>query len=245
MEGLCPSKERFGVIRVGAKEIVEKIKDEAKAESEKIMSEAEEKAKKMLEEAKAEIELQKKRFIEAAERKGAEDKERMVRATRLNARKLKWKAEEEMIGKALEEAVKRIRAVKKEGFKGNSYSTILTGLIEDAATSIIAGGSSAGNEVKVEVILSEEDASFVNNDMLKKISDEISQDRSVNVRLSLSGERIKSAGGVILRRKDGKIEVNNTFEQRMARFSTSLREDIVKNLFTTRSSKERNEREVK
>jgi len=54
----------------------------------------------------------------------------------------------------------------------------------------------------------------------------------VNVRLSPSGERIKSAGGVIVRGKDGKIEVNNTFEQRMARFSTGLREDIVKTLFT-------------
>ncbi len=245
MEGLCHSKERFEVIRLGAKEIVEKIKDEAKAESEKIMSEAEENAKKMLEEAKAEIELQKKRFIEAAERKGIEENERIVRAARLNARKLKWKAEEEMIGKALEEATKRIRDVKKEGFKGNSYSTILSGLIEDAATSIIAGGSSTGNEVKVEVILSDEDASFVKKGMLKKISDEISQDRGVNVLLSLSGERIKTAGGVILRRKDGKIEVNNTFEQRMARFSTSLREDIVKTLFTTLSSKERNEKEVK
>lgn len=244
MEGLCHSKERFEVIRLGAKEIVEKIKDEAKAESEKIMSEAEENAKKKLEEAKAEIELQKKRFIEAAERKGIEDKERIVRATRLNARKLKWKAEEEMIGKALEEAVGRIKDVKKEGFKGDTYSTIMAGLMEDAATSIIAG-SSAGNEVEVEVILSDEDASFVNKGMLKKISDEISQGGSVNVRLSLSGERIKSAGGVILRRKDGKIEVNNTFEQRMARFSTSLREDIVKNLFTTLSSKERNEKEVK
>jgi V/A-type H+-transporting ATPase subunit E len=82
-------------------------------------------------------------------------------------------------------------------------------------------------------MLSEEDAdaSFVTPDMLKKISAEISAG-GVNVLLSLSNERIKSAGGIIVRGKDGKIEVNNTFEQRMARFSTSLREEIVKNLFT-------------
>ena len=79
--------------------------------------------------------------------------------------------------------------------------------------------------------LSEEDAAFVKSDMLKKISDEINQDMGVNVNLSVSGERIKSVGGVIISVNGGKIEVNNTFEQRMARFSTSLKEDIVNVLF--------------
>jgi V/A-type H+-transporting ATPase subunit E len=216
------------VIRLGAKEIVEKIKDEANAECEKIMSGARETGKKKVEESRAEIELQKRRFIEAEERKGVEEKERIVRAARLNARKLKWDVEEEMIAKALEEAMNRIKEVKTEGFKGNSYSDIMAGLIKDAAISIIAGSSAGGDEL--EVIISEEDASFVNKKMLKNISDEINQDRGVNVRLSLSGERIKSAGGVIVRGKGGEIEVNNTFEQRMARLSTSLREDIVKTL---------------
>ena len=215
---------------MGAKEIVDKIKDEANAECEIIISEAEENAERIIKEAREETELQKKKFIEAEERKGVEEEERIVRAARLNARKVRWDAEEEMIGKALGEAMDRIKEVKKEGFKGNSYSNILTGLIKDAAMSIIAGSSASS---KLEVMLSEEDAdaSFVTPDMLKKISAEISAG-GVNVLLSLSNERIKSAGGIIVRGQDGKIEVNNTFEQRMARFSTSLREEIVKNLFT-------------
>lgn len=217
---------------MGAKEIVGKIKDEANVECEKIMSEAKENAKKKVEEVGEEIEIQKKGFIEAEERKGVEEKERIVRAARLNARKLGWDAEEEMIGKALEEAMNRLKEVKTAGFKGNSYSGIMAGLTKDAAMSIIAG-SSAGDEL--EVIISEEDASFVNPKMLKKISDEINQDSGANVRLSLSGERIKSAGGVIVRGKEGKVEVNNTVEQRMARLSASLREDIVKTLFISLS----------
>ena len=220
------------MIRLGAKEIVGKIKDEANVECEKIMSEAKENAKKKVEEVREEIEVQKKRFIEAEERKGVEEKERIVRAARLNARKLGWAAEEEMIAKALEEAMNRLKEVKTAGFKGNSYSRIMAGLIKDATMSIIAG-SSASDEL--EVIISEEDASFVNPKMLKKISDEINQDSGVNVRLSLSGERIKSAGGVIVRGKEGKVEVNNTFEQRMTRLSASLREDIVKTLFISLS----------
>ncbi len=215
------------MIRLGAAEIVAKIKEEANAECDEIISEAKENAKKKLEEARKEVELQKKNFIAAEERKCIEERERVVRATRLNARRLKWDAEEGMIRKTLDEAMKRLKEVKKEGFKGNSYSNILAGLIKDAALSMVAG-SSANSEL--EVILSEEDASYVNKSLLKELSDEISAE-GVNVRLSLSGERIKSAGGVIVRGKDGKIAVNNTFEQRMIRFSTSLREDIVKTLF--------------
>ena len=212
---------------MGATEIVEKIKNEANAECGEILSEAKENAKKKLEVAREEVELQKKNFVEAEERKGVEEKERVVRATRLNARKLGWDTEEEMIGKALDEAMKRLKEIKTESFKGSSYSNILAGLIKDAALSMVEG-SSASSEL--EVILSEEDASYVDKSLLKELSDEISAG-SVNVRLSLSGERIKSAGGVIVRRKDGKIEVNNTFEQRMIRFSTSLKEDVIKVLF--------------
>lgn len=219
---------------MGVREIMERMKNEANAERERIVSEAKGKADEMLKKAREELELRKKNFIEAEEKRGVEERERIVRAARLNARKLRWKVEEEMIGKALEGATKRMKEVKKEGFNGKSYSTILTGLIKDAALSITAG-SSAGGEL--EVMLSEEDASasFVKPDMLKKIADEINQDKGVNVSLSLSGERIRSAGGVIVRGKEGKIEVNNTFEQRMARFFTSLREEVLKTLFTTLS----------
>ena len=226
---------------MGATEIVEKIKEEAVSEEAQIISEAKEKAKLKLEEAKAQIEVQKKNFIAAEERKGVEERERMVRAARLNARKLKWQSEEGLIAKVLEESMKRITEVKKEGFKGNSYSNILAGLIKDAAMSIIAGSGgtsiSISSDSELNVILSDEDAdaSFVTPDMLNTIANEISTGAGgVDVRLSLSDDRIRSAGGVIVRGKDEKIEVNNTFEQRMARFSTSLREEIVKNLFKGR-----------
>jgi V/A-type H+-transporting ATPase subunit E len=222
---------------LGATEIVEKIKEEAVSEEARIISEAKEKAKLKLEEAKTQIEVQKKKFIAAEERRGVEERERMVRAARLNARKLKWQSEEGLIAKVLEESMKRIAEVKKEGFNGNSYSNILAGLIKDAAMSIIAGsgGTSISRDSELNVILSDEDASFVTPDMLNKIADEIRADaRDMNVRLSLSSDRIRSAGGVIVRGKDEKIEVNNTFEQRMARFSTSLREEVVKNMLSRR-----------
>jgi len=217
---------------LGATEIVEKIKDEAVSEREKIISAAKKKADELIKEATAQVELQKKSVIKAEERKGVEELERIVRDARLNARKLRWTAEEEMIAKVLEEAMKRIKEVKTSGFKGNSYSDILAGLIRDATMSIIAGSSTSSSS-ELEVMLSAEDASFVSPELLKNIAKEVSTE-GVNIRLSLSDERIKSAGGVLVRGRDGKIEVNNTFEQRLARFSASLREDIVKTLFKGR-----------
>ena len=216
---------------MGAEEMVERIKDEASEEREQIISEARDNANKKIEEAKAEIERQKKQFVEAEERKGVAEKERIIRAARQNARKLKWTAEEAMIDKALEAALGRIRGIKSDSFKGTSYPDILAGLIKESALSI-ATGSSAGEDM--EVLLSEEDAaaSYVDQALLTTLATEISHDRGVNVQLSLSDEQIKSAGGVIVRRKDGAIEVNNTFEQRMVRLSTRLREEIVKTLFT-------------
>ena len=215
---------------MGAKEMVERIKEEADEESKRIISEAKAAADKKLEEAKATLELQNKRFIEAEERKGVEEKERVVRAARRNARKFKWMAEEETINKALDAALDRIKVVKSGGFKGTSYPKILAGLIKDSTLSMV-GGSSTDEEVEVLLSDVDADAAYIDQAVLTKLGDEISRDSGVNVLLSLADDRIKSVGGVIVRRKDGKIEVNNTFEQRIARFSTSLREEIVKTLF--------------
>ena len=213
---------------MGSMEIVERLNEETEVEKEKILSESRAKAEDMLKQSEKEIELQKQQFIEAEDEKGLESKKRIVRAARLNTKKLRWNAEEELIKKALEEAVKRIAVVKDEGFKGTDYSSILAGLIKDAAVSIIAGGSVTSTEL--EVVINAEDESYVNPDMLKEIATEVGDGGTV-VDLSLAEERIKSLGGVLVRRKDGKIMVDNTFEQRMERFYTDLREVIVKELF--------------
>ena len=213
-------------MHVGASEIVERIKAEAREEQERILREARAQVENRIKNAKADIKERKKRFIETERRKAAENKDRIIRAKRLDAKKFRWDVEEKAIKRALEEALKRVQHVKKEGFRGKSYPSILAGLIKDAALSITAGSERSSSEL--EVVLSAEDAQFVTEDMLKEISGEAGGE------VRLSEERIKTAGGVIVRRSDGKIEVNNTFEERMKRFYPELREDIVKVLFHDR-----------
>jgi len=213
-------------MHVGASEIVERIKAEAREEQERILREARAQVENRIKNAKADIEERKKRFIETERRKAAENKDRIIRAKRLDAKKFRWDVEEKAIKRALEEALKRVQHVKKEGFRGKSYPSILAGLIKDAALSITAGSERSSSEL--EVVLSAEDAQFVTEDMLKEVSGEAGGE------VRLSEEKIKTAGGVIVRRSDGKIEVNNTFEERMKRFYPELREDIVKVLFHDR-----------
>ncbi|MBA5942047.1 MAG: hypothetical protein H0M93_01760 [Methanophagales archaeon] len=225
---------------MGTKEMIEKIIKEASEESERLISEARENGNKKYRDAVKEIELQKRRFIELEERKGVADKERITRAANRDARKSRWKTKEEAAKKVLHLALEQITAVKTDGFMDYSYPSILAGLIKKSAISI-AGDidtmeQGPGQEQELEVILSEDDAasSSVDHEMLTELEDEISRDSGVNVRLSLSDERIKSVGGVIIRRKDGTVVVNNMFEQRMARLSSSLREEIEKRLFVER-----------
>ncbi|MFV9677694.1 MAG: V-type ATP synthase subunit E [Methanosarcinales archaeon] len=218
---------------MGAVEIVERIKGEVKLEQDRVFSEARAKAEALQKEASEEMELRKQQFIEAEEAKGRETKERIVRAARLKAKKHRWDIEEELIQKALEAAMKRIPTVKSEGFKGTEYSPILASLIKEAAQSIIAGGGAASSEL--EVVISAEDETYVNSAMLNETSAELSAG-GVKIDLALSEERMRSVGGVIVRRKDGKIVVDNTLEQRLGRFSTNVREDIVKELFKGKES---------
>ncbi|HDS44489.1 MAG TPA: hypothetical protein ENN68_00030 [Methanomicrobia archaeon] len=221
---------------MGAKEMVERIRAEAREEGQQIAADAKQQADAKLEAARNELEQQKQQFLAAEERKGAEEKERMVRAARQNARKLKWSTEEAMIERTLESALTRIPGVKSSGFKDVSYAEILRGLITESVLSIATGSSSAG--IDLDVLLSDEDAAaaHITQAQLTEWGKALSREQGRALKLTLAAEQMKSVGGVIVRQTDGKIEVNNTFEQRMARFSTSLREEIVKALFESTSS---------
>ena len=216
-----------GGVFLGVREILERIKDEASAERERILRDAEERAKQILEETKAYLERRRLAVKMREEKRGEEEKMRIIRSARLEARRIKWSAEQEITNEVFENAKKRIKEAKKNGFKGKSYDEILAGLVKEAAISIISPEHEMHAEEDLEVLVSDEDANFISQSLLDKISDEISREEGVKIRLSLSKERINASGGVVVRRKDGKVEVNNTFEKRMERFMPILREKVA------------------
>ncbi len=208
---------------MGASEIVKRIMEDAREEQARILREAREQVEEQLKRARADIEARKKQYIDAERARAAENKERIIRSKRLAAKKLRWDMEEQMIKRVFEESLKRLPQIKESGFKGSTYSDILAGLIKEAVMSITGG---TGNE-ELEVLLSADDAGFVTDEILDTIARGIGD----GVRISISEERLKTAGGAIVRRTDGKIEVNNTFEERMKRLSSELRERVARTLF--------------
>ena len=67
-------------MRVGASEIVERIKEDAREERARILKEARAEVEERIKNAKADIEERKKRFIESERQKAADNKERIIRA---------------------------------------------------------------------------------------------------------------------------------------------------------------------
>jgi len=202
---------------MGAAEIVNRIREEGEKERERILNEAKERAKKIIEDAKAEAERSKKRAMEEEERRAETEKRRIIQTARLEARRKKWIAQEEMIKEVMNKAVEKIKEVKEKGFGEYKYDEILRNLIKVSAMS--AGGGD------LEVILSEEDARFISKKDLDKIS------KDLGASLTLSEERVKSIGGVIVRTKDGRIAVNNTFEKRLERLSDAIRDKVAAIMF--------------
>ncbi|MHC1579473.1 MAG: V-type ATP synthase subunit E [Candidatus Alkanophagales archaeon] len=202
---------------MGAAEIVNRIREEGEKERERILNEARERARKIIEDARAEAERSKRRVVEEEERRAETEKQRIIQTARLEARRKKWVAQEEMIREVMNRAVERIKEVKEKGFGGYGYDEILRNLIRVSAMS--AGGGD------LEVVLSEEDARLISKEDL----DEISKD--VGASLTLSEERVKSIGGVIVRTKDGRIAVNNTFEKRLERLSDAIRDRVAEIMF--------------
>jgi len=193
---------------MGADEIIQKIEERANAEVDTIIAAADSKRKEILDEAKADAERRKQAILEKGEKDAILEKQRILADANLKARRLRWDVQEELIDQVLDATKDEVNKIRNSP----RYTDILKGLIQEAVWSIGAD--------KLEVTLSEGDTID-----LDAISGE------GGAKLSLSDERVTGMGGVVLRTLDGRIEVDNTFDKRMDRFSEVLRTEITTTLF--------------
>ena len=203
-------------------EQVEKIEEiiinEAKEKAENIIAKAKEKAKKVLDEAKREAEKEAEEIINKRKTEAEAEARRILSEAKLEARLKILNAKEQLISEAFDEAIKNL----KEFSQSTQYKNALENLIKDAA--IIMGGGD------LEVLLPEN----TNVDLdLSKIAKEVGNQTGVKTSLSISKERIRSIGGVIVRSKDRLLTVDNTFEARLERLREQLRVNVANLLFKT------------
>lgn len=200
--------------------VMERILRDAQEEAESIIREAQDWKQTVLEkqrEASRKKAMKEAQFIEES----TKSRVRAIRETVFAEakRKADWLilAEKDQALKSVLDEVKRRLKDRKHS---EGYIRILKKLIVDAGAAL--GGA-------VEVSLNNNDADLdLSLDELEKV---INQRTGVKTQLKLSPKRIQTSGGALLRRVDGKIEVDNTFEAILKRSQGNLKLKIAKILF--------------
>jgi V/A-type H+-transporting ATPase subunit E len=188
-------------IAAGFKGEIDAIKKEAKSKAKEITSEAENKA----EELKAGI-------VEAGKRDAEREKQRIVANAKLQARKIRLDAKEDVIKEAFKAAEDRLKKISSS----EGYSSVLASLIKEAQA-VVRGD--------VEIIVRKDDSKVLTPAYITKLSIDTKS------KIEISSATVDTIGGAIVKAKDGKTEVNNTIEMRMERMRGDIRPRVAKALF--------------
>jgi len=207
---------------MGVNEITKKIKDDSDKIAADIKSEANVKAGNIIDEAKSEAEKKKKAILEDGEKQAILKRQRIIADAKLKSKKIEWGAKEELISEVMAKSKGGLMKVKEEGHSGKSYSEILLKLIKEA--SINTGGGD------LVVVLSTGDLGHVSEDEVMNLASEIEGEVG-ECKLTLSNDERTGLGGPIVKAESEHIEVNNTLEERIERYSDSMRTEITRVLF--------------
>ena len=191
-----------------------------------IMSEAQEKADVIIQEVNAEVsaieaqadktaEVEKAKILENGKKQSDMRYQQIISEAKMNARRAKLSAKEEIIEAAFEKAVSELE--QKASSQSADYEDSLIKMIKEAADEI------GGDDLIIQ--LNEADTN--------QFKGEISSDNTFDVegiKFKL-GEPINAIGGAILKTSNGDIEVNNTIDARLERFKSILRSEVAHVLF--------------
>jgi V/A-type H+-transporting ATPase subunit E len=152
---------------------------------------------------------------------GEEEAESFRRTLIADAKRIMtWKLlseKERLVTSVLDEVKTRLRVFSNS----ENYTPFLQKLIIDSGICLNGGA--------LDVLLSEQDTNLLLNlDMLTKT---IIEKTGKWTELTISNEKLESLGGFVIRRRDGKIVINNTFSVILKRRERDLRFKIAKILF--------------
>ena len=191
-----------------------------------IMSEAQEKADVIIQDANANVseitakaektaEAEKIKILENGKKQSDMRYQQIISEAKMNARRAKLGAKEEVIEAAFNQATGELKAIAAEG--NEDYKDSLSKMIKEAADEI-------GSDDLI-IHLNEADTNKFKQDLSSADSFEID-----GIKFTL-GEPIDAIGGAILKTSNGDIEVNNTIEARLERFKSILRSEVADILF--------------
>ena len=206
--------------------------ESTQAITEVILQEAKNAAKQIIQEAKQSVEdiveKQRQRGVNRASEatklilKKAKNETEVIKLSMTADAKMKanWMVlskKEQLITDVINETRNRLGILTQS----KEYIPVLGKLITDA--SIILGGK------ELEVLLNEQDSTLPLK--LDKLSREISKKTGVETKLRLSKEKTTAIGGAVVRTTNGKVVMDNTFDDILRRREKDTRSKIAKMLF--------------
>lgn len=189
--------------------LIQRIIEDAKKEAERIVKEAREKASERLEKMKKELREQIQSEVGEYIKKAEMESERIIKSAISESRIRKTSLVVEEKNKLLNEIFNEAFAELKKRVSEN---------YEDVLKSLIVEGISTLGLSEAEILLPED---FDGNLNVRDIEEDIREQSGKNVKLTLSADRIKNTG-ILIRSKDGKIALDNTFEGRLQRLKRRL-----------------------
>ena len=200
----------------GVQSIIKMIEAKAAEKEDKIVRDARKLGETKLLDARKKGKAKRAAMMVEAEIQFRVDSVKRDANARLAVRDKILEAKEALITEVIELAIESL--TKKH--KTKDYADMLVGFA-------IEGGSVLAVE-EVELILPKRQSPQLD---LTKISREIAKRTGHKTEVSLSKEKIRSAGGVLIRSKDGTKWVDNTFEGRRDRVMREMRKLISSILF--------------
>jgi len=208
------------------------VEQEAQRIIDQILVDAREDAKSIIVEARKSAEMMMDKQRELGKQKAAERVSSILGKAKNEAdvvrgmvytdmrRKAGWMAlseKERLIANVLNEVRSRLIALAKRG----KYVSELERIIIDAGVALGGG--------KLEVVLNERDSGLPLK--LGAMSKVIFEKTGNRTELELSKERIETSGGVVVKTADGKVTLDNTFEDMLKRREKELRLKVARLLF--------------
>jgi len=187
--------------------ILEKIREDSEKEVERIIGEAKKKSEEIIKKSEKDGKKRYEELIIQGKKNAELEKQRIIANARLQAKKLILETKESIIEKTFSLAEKKLRDI----VSSDEYESILRKLIEEAISSI--------PDKQLQILCDERD-----RELLRKIIKEFPG-------VELSEENISTIGGIIVKSKDGRIQVDNTFETRIERMRNDLRVKVARILF--------------
>ena len=204
-----------------AQKILDKILRDARDNAKSIIEKTQRSAEEMLEQQRELARQKASREVAAILEKTESEAEvaTVIEASEAN-KKAKWiilSEKNRLVTNVLDEVKTRLIAFAKS----KEYLPFLQRIIVDAGIALEGG--------KLEILLNEKDSSLPPN--LDELTKAIAEKVGSKSQVELSKEKTKASGGAVLRRVDGKILIDNTFEAILKRSEPQLRLKIAKILF--------------